>query len=249
MENIEKLSQHLEIPGLWDFALASVDPRQRRTRHSESIQNAQATIGSWFHESVLTQKLVVPLSEAANAAKVYPHNDTFADVLLRADDPDEKETHVYPVHKAMLRSDFFSTMFTSHFREGQRQPPNSPLQVISLPETQPEVLHLLLSFFYLEAFTIPLEHALDLLLTADQLLVESLKPKCALVISAAGNTDMRDLPYSIYDVIRAGWITRQRRLEEFGARYIAERLEVFIQDPEFAELVAEVHLPFHRKLD
>jgi hypothetical protein len=40
-------------------------------------------------------------------------------------------------------------------------------------------------------------------------------------------------------VVRAGWDTRVHRLEEFGARYIAYRLERYIDEPEFKELVKE----------
>ncbi|EXJ62564.1 hypothetical protein A1O7_03002 [Cladophialophora yegresii CBS 114405] len=43
----------------------------------------------------------------------------------------------------------------------------------------------------------------------------------------------------IYEILRAAWLTRVQRLEEFAARYIAYRLEAFIDTPEFAELVKE----------
>ncbi|KIW70943.1 hypothetical protein PV04_03171 [Phialophora macrospora] len=43
----------------------------------------------------------------------------------------------------------------------------------------------------------------------------------------------------IYEILRAAWLTRVQRLEEFAARYIAYRLETFIDTPEFAELVKE----------
>ena len=44
----------------------------------------------------------------------------------------------------------------------------------------------------------------------------------------------------VYQVVRAGWMTRMHRLETFGARYIAYRLENYIDEPEFAELVREI---------
>ena len=53
-----------------------------------------------------------------------------------------------------------------------------------------------------------------------------------------GETDIEDV-LDIYDVVRAGWDTRVHRLEEFGARYMALRLERFIDEPEFAQLVKE----------
>ena len=43
----------------------------------------------------------------------------------------------------------------------------------------------------------------------------------------------------IYEILRAAWLTRVQRLEEFAARYIANRLESFIDTPDFADLVKE----------
>lgn len=43
----------------------------------------------------------------------------------------------------------------------------------------------------------------------------------------------------IYEVVRSGWDCRVHRLEEFGARYMAYRLESYIDDEEFKELVRE----------
>jgi hypothetical protein len=43
----------------------------------------------------------------------------------------------------------------------------------------------------------------------------------------------------IYGIIRAAWMTRVQRLEEFAARYLAYRLEAHIDSPEFAELIEE----------
>lgn len=129
-------------------------------------------------------------------------------------------------------------MFASPFLEGQRLSSDEDVLPIIPIEASPEVLELVLTFFYSEKIKIPLEHALDTLFVADQLLIDRLKNKCAQVISTAGNTD--DLPYSIYDVVRAGWMYRVQRLEEFGALYIADRLEDYIGDEEFNELIKEV---------
>jgi len=48
-------------------------------------------------------------------------------------------------------------------------------------------------------------------------------------------------PYDldIYTTLRAAWTLRIPRLEEFSARFIAYRLEAFIDDPEFVSLVEE----------
>lgn len=156
---------------------------------------------------------------------------------------------LYPAHRAMLlRSEYFLTMFNSTFREAQDTP---YLQIIKL-DCSPKVLETILTFMYTERSDFGLDIAIDVLFAADQLFIEKLKQRAALIISTLGNgststvesenprgeTDAEEA-VDIYEIIRAGWDTRVQRLEEFGARYIAFRLERYIDEPEFAELVRE----------
>jgi len=151
----------------------------------------------------------------------------------------------FPCHKAMLiRSEFFLTMFDSTFREAQDTP---HLQIVPI-DCSPEVLEIILTFLYTEKADFGLDIAVDVLFAADMLFLEKLKAKAAVVISSLGNgtaTAMRtevereDDYLDIYEILRASWITRVQRLEEFAARYIAYRLEQYIDDPEFGDLVKE----------
>lgn len=160
-----------------------------------------------------------------------------------------RKSTVYPVHRAMLlRSEYFLTMFASPFREAQDTP---YLQVIKL-DCSPKVLETILTFLYTERSDFGLDVAIDVLFAADQLFIEKLKQRAALIISTLGNgststvesgnsrgeTDAEE-SIDIYEVIRAGWDTRVQRLEEFGARYIAYRLERYIDEPDFAGIVQE----------
>ncbi|PUU73034.1 hypothetical protein B9Z19DRAFT_1058675 [Tuber borchii] len=254
MANIEKLSKHLEIPELYEFLLADT-PKLRRQLRSEGLKKAQAGMEEWVQENVLGKRIVVRKSQVGQI-KIFPENDSFADVLIRSDEPDWRDAdtsgkaepeeeeeededylvHIYPAHKSLLRSEFFTTMFTSPFLEGLPTTSTSPLPIIPLPLPAPTLPYLLLHL-YLETPTLPpLQHSLSLLYTSDLLFLDRLKSKCAQVIATASDDD---LPFHIYDVIRAAWATRVPRLEAFGAKYIAERLEDFLLDPEFAELVAE----------
>ncbi|SPN99967.1 related to bood POZ containing protein [Cephalotrichum gorgonifer] len=155
---------------------------------------------------------------------------------------------LYPVHKAMLiRSPYFETMFSSEFKEAQE---SEHLHVVTLDFT-PDVLRLVLSFLYTETADCPLDLALDLLYAADMLFLDKLKGKAATVISTLGSgtagvngatgagteADAEAEPVNIYDVIHAAWDLRVQRLEEFAARYLAYRLEDYIDDEEFAELI------------
>lgn len=156
---------------------------------------------------------------------------------------------LYPCHRAMLtRSEYFMTMFSSGFREAQ-QTEYLPIVPVSC---SPEVLEIILTYLYTERADFGLAIAIDVLFAADLLFLEKLKAKAALIISTLGNGatsivesdnarggTAEEEVIDIYEVVRAGWDTRMHRLEEFGARYIAYRMERYIDDPEFSELVKE----------
>ena len=160
---------------------------------------------------------------------------------------------VFPAHRAMLlRSEYFQTMFSSSFLEAQVTP---HLQIIPIG-CSPEVLQVVLTYLYTERAEFSLDLAVDVLYAADLLFIDKLKVKAAVVISTLGNgamttlpsqpdastgitTDEEDDPIDIYDVLRAGWLTRVPRLEEFAARYFAYRLERYIDEEDFADLIRE----------
>ncbi|KAK8168832.1 hypothetical protein BKA80DRAFT_268042 [Phyllosticta citrichinensis] len=161
-----------------------------------------------------------------------------------------RKSVLFPAHRAMLiRSEFFQTMFSSSFREAQQTP---HLQIIPI-DCSPQVLEIILAFMYTERADFPLDIAIDVLFAADLLWLEKLKVRAAQIISTLGNGAMsvvesenprgeltqEDEAIDVYDVVKAGWDTRVQRVEEFGARYIAYRLERYIDQDEFAELVKE----------
>ncbi|CZT03340.1 probable ankyrin repeat and BTB/POZ domain-containing protein 1 [Rhynchosporium agropyri] len=163
-----------------------------------------------------------------------------------------RQSVLFPCHRAMLaRSEYFQTMFTSSFKEAQV---TDYLQIIQV-DCKPEVLEVVLNFIYTEQTYIPLDLALDVLFVADMLFIEKLKAKAATVISTVGMgsgglTDRRHTeggqdqetevePINVYDVIRAAWDLKVQRLEEFSARYLAFRLENYIDEQEFEDLIKE----------
>lgn len=160
-----------------------------------------------------------------------------------------RKSTVYPAHRAMLlRSEYFLTMFSSEFKEAQETP---HLQVVTV-DCSPAVLKTILTFMYTERADFGLDIAIDVLFAADMLFIEKLKQRAAIIISALGNgstsavesenprgeTDADEV-VDIYEVLQAGWETKVQRLEEFAARYIAYRLEFYIDEPEFAQIVQE----------
>ncbi|RDL41066.1 Uncharacterized protein BP5553_01045 [Venustampulla echinocandica] len=161
-----------------------------------------------------------------------------------------KKSVLFPVHRAMLlRSEYFQTMFGSQFQEAQL---TEYLKMVTV-DCSPAILEIVLDFLYTENADIPIELAIGVLFAADMLLIEKLKNKAAIVISTVGNgpTGLGDRthkdsvdepevePINIYDVIRAGWDLKVQRLEEFSARYLAYRLEDYIDEEEFEELIKE----------
>ena len=198
-----------------------------------------------------TNALGIPISHSNNTS--------------RAPSPQRRKirrSKIYPCHKAMLiRSEFFMTMFESAFREAQDTP---HLQIVSI-DCSPTVLEIILTFLYTEKADFGLDIAVDVLFAADMLFLEKVKAKAALVISSLGNGVAIAIPggtgvspeidvaetyktspgvnadneIDIYEILRAAWLTRVQRLEEFAARYIANRLEAFIDTADFADLVRE----------
>lgn len=160
---------------------------------------------------------------------------------------------LFPCHRAMLlRSEFFLTMFSSSFREAQLTP---HLHIIPIA-CSPRVLEIVLTYLYTEKADFPLDIAVEVLFAADLLFLEKLKMRAAVVISTLGNGSVTTLASNnnnsdyyernndestidIYEILHAAWLTRVQRLEEFAARYIAYRLESYVDDPDFAEIVKE----------
>jgi len=163
-----------------------------------------------------------------------------------------RQSVLYPVHRAMLlRSEYFQAMFESSFQEAQL---TEYLQIVGV-DCSPPVLEIVLDFLYTEKADIPIEHALDVLFAADMLFIEKLKTKAAVIISTVGmgtgtlgdrthtavgqEQDIEIERINIYDVIRAAWLLKVQRLEVFGARYLAYRLEDYIDEEDFEELIKE----------
>ena len=217
-------------------------------RADEVEDDEEAGIPNGHHppEKPETNHLGIPVGPSASARSRSPSQHR-----------KPPRSTLFPCHKAMLiRSEFFLTMFSSGFREAQDTP---HLQIISI-DCSPAVLEIVLTFLYTERAEFGLDVAIEVLFAADLLLIEKLKAKAAVVISTLGNGTMLQIPAApgpqqsanaawpreeeddlldIYSILRAAWFTRVQRLEEFAARYMAYRLEAYIDDPEFVELVKE----------
>lgn len=185
--------------------------------------------------------------QVTNGIPVGPSHDS--DALILPKERRNSQSTLIPAHRAMLiRSDYFLAMFSSGFREAQS---TEHLPIIHV-DCSPPVLAIVLSYLYTERCNMPLKLAVPTLFAADMLFIDRLKVQATTVISTLGNgsasvveaanprgetTGIEEV--DVYDVVRAGWDTRMPRLEEFGARFLAYRLEKFIEQEEFVELVRE----------
>ena len=283
LKGIDQISKQLEIKSLWDGRQDWGDRRLARQRRADESEKGRNQLEAWFRGNVLKHKIPTVVARA-NEVKWDRDNAIFADVLLRADEPeDESEPDpsiienpvkgipigpplqtsrspsgsrnprrcvLFPAHRAMLlRSEYFRIMFSSGFREAQS---SQYLNIIPI-DCSPDVLEVVLTFLYTDKSNIPLDIAIDVLFVADLLFLDRLKMETATVLSTLGNgvlpkkslqqvatkREPEDEVINIYEVVRAGWLTRVPRLEEFAARYLAYRLESYIDEPEFAELIQE----------
>ncbi|KAJ5249154.1 hypothetical protein N7468_000605 [Penicillium chermesinum] len=222
---IDKISKYLETQSLMESILDSGDRRLARQRRTMELARGRDQLEQWFQTNVLGNKVIVE-TEKASEVKWDRNNQIFADVVLQADElPDEVE-------------------------DGQPQKSVSDQLVVIDVDCSPDVLEIILTFLYTERADFSLDIAVDVLFAADMLFIEKLKTKAAVVISTLGSAGMSqaeaartrgkdDDDIDIYAIMRAAWLTRVQRLEEFAARFFAYRLEAHIDTPEFAELIQE----------
>ncbi|KAL4805862.1 hypothetical protein BDV18DRAFT_140017 [Aspergillus unguis] len=225
--------------------------RNNVLRHKIEIATSKASDIKWDHNNPVFADILLQADE-------YPGDDLDGEehgstglplgpIESSGHSTASQKSVVFPCHRAMLlRSEFFQTMFNSPFREAQKK---EHLQIINV-DCSPDVLEIILTFLYTERADFSLEIAVEVLFAADMLFIEKLKTKAAVVISTLGSGNLSQAEAAktggdveddidIYSILRAAWMTRVQRLEEFAARFLAYRLESHIDLPEFAELIQE----------
>ncbi|RBR24015.1 uncharacterized protein FIESC28_03128 [Fusarium coffeatum] len=236
--------------------------------HKMVVDTDQVKDVKWKYDNSMFADVILRADEPIDiedekSGQATPTKDAPTIPIGPAGDQDsvvKRKSVLYPAHKAMLiRSEYFEKMFSGDFVESQRE---DHLRIITVDCT-PAVLEIILTFLYTENAVCPLEHALDLLYASDMLFLDGLKSKAALAISTLGSGTSNVLvdrthgeaqmngdageeaeqvemePINIYDVIHAAWDLRVQRLEEFAARYLAYRLEDYIDEEDFQALIAE----------
>ncbi|KAI2632739.1 BTB/POZ domain-containing protein [Xylaria nigripes] len=224
--------------------------------HKITVDTRKAPEVKWQHGNSIFADCLIQADEEVGEDVNWEENKTPSSIPIGHGIHYEPETTkprksiLYPAHKAMLiRSPYFERMFSSGFMEAQG---SEYLRIIKV-DCPPQVLEIILRFLYTEQVECPLELALELLYASDMLFLDKLKNKAAVLISSlgsgnsnvwidrthGGSDEVEVEPINVYDVIHAAWDMRVQRLEEFAARYLAYRLEDYIDEEEFAELIQE----------
>ncbi|KAI1170230.1 BTB/POZ domain-containing protein [Nemania sp. FL0916] len=217
--------------------------------HKMKVDTRKVSEVKWRHGNFIFADCILRADEGDEGAFRVENQEPNAKSISENGTSRSRKAILYPVHKAMLiRSPYFETMFSSQFMEAQE---SEHLHIIKV-DCLPSVLEIILRFLYTEEIDCPLDLALDLLYTSDMLLLEKVKNKAAVLISSLGSGNNNVLidrthgssdetvemePINVYDVIHAAWGLRVQRLETFAARYLAYRLEDYIDEQEFAELI------------
>ncbi|KAI0204287.1 BTB/POZ domain-containing protein [Astrocystis sublimbata] len=231
---------------------------QKVIGHKMTVDTRKTSEVKWPHGNSIFADCLLRADEAVGDTGQEQHEPSSipigpgANVPVQNGNTERGKSVLYPAHKAMLiRSPYFETMFSSEFLEAQE---SEHLHIIKI-DCSPAVLEIILRFMYTEEVECPLDLALDLLYASDMLLLDKLKSKAAVLITSLGSgnnnvlvdrthgdnneTGVEVEPINVYDVIHAAWDLRVQRLETFAARYLAYRLEDYIDEEEFAELIQE----------
>ena len=88
LEGIDRISRQLEIRSLWDGILESGDRRLARQRRTDEIEKGRSQLEAWFSDNVLKHKVIIETAKTDNI-RWDRSNAIFADVLLRADEPED----------------------------------------------------------------------------------------------------------------------------------------------------------------
>jgi hypothetical protein len=242
--------------------------RRNVLRHKTQVETSKSVDVKWNRDNAIFADVLLRADEATEAEELSSGLETPeirntpaplngipigpSASLSTESKRQARRSVLYPAHRAMLlRSEYFKVMFESSFQEAQM---TEFLQIIKV-DCSPAVLEIVLNFLYTEQVDIPIELAVDVLYAADMLFIDKLKTKAAIVISTIGNgpsglvdrthtetgeeEHVEIEPVNIYDVIHASWNLKVQRLEEFSARYLAYRLEYYIDEEDFQELIKE----------
>ncbi|KAK0718866.1 hypothetical protein B0T21DRAFT_386538 [Apiosordaria backusii] len=263
-KGIDKLCKQLEIDKLWEAVLSN-DRRLARQRQQDEVARAQGQIASFFQGTVLKHKIEVD-TRKADQVKWPQHNAIFADKPRRSVlYPVHKPFLIRsPYFATMFASPFLESQPSDnlHIIHVDCTPPVLEV-ILSYLYTEVSTCPLEHALELLYASDMLL---LDALKSKAAMTISTLGSGNTNALSdrthhhqhtdtGVGDTPSlsqegekeeevvvvvtEQEPINVYDVIHAAWDLSVQRLEEFCARYLASRLEDYIDEQEFHDLIQE----------
>ncbi|EPS36927.1 hypothetical protein H072_9470 [Dactylellina haptotyla CBS 200.50] len=244
LTSTENLALIFGMPGLFD-ARTTMEGKDRRQKRAIAVELAQRDLLQLW-EDCLRVPLRINRNEQFSTEMLNRKLLLLQpDIILQVESPTGGFTYCYGAHKAVIQSDFIST--AARFKEKFQSQCGDKSPVLVTVDVAPIIMETLLKWFYTDLIDISPNLALELLVAADMLLIERLKPKVCLIIATQDSRDLLtgDLGYSIFDVARAGWLTGTfPKLDPFCAKFLASHLEDCLNENgmlrhQFEELIKE----------
>ena len=216
-ENLKLVSESLHLPSeLMELVYSTglLPTAKLRDLKRSEMSRVQSDFEKFVQCEIIARQRTVNVQSLENQrVEMSSQNPVWADCLLCTERQDEITT-VYYAHLAILsRSEYFLTMFTSHFAESKLLFESQELlPVLQLP-IDPRIGPIILSFLYTDRVEVPREMALEVLYAADFLLLPRLKSLAAIALENDVDPLKEFTKEDLYDILRAAWSTNTQRLE------------------------------------
>lgn len=180
--------------------------------------------------------------EIPDPAKSVPFPDIYLVVENHAG-----TKRIYPCHIAMLsRADFFKELVKSDFQDGRKYQMRRSSQAksddttdilcLELPTCEFGVAESIINYLYYDRADIDPNYAFEVIRIADYIMASRLKNIAAAVITQSPDVLVSN---TIFDVLRLAWETGVERLEQFGAKYIAQHIQGLSSSKELYDVILE----------
>lgn len=169
----------------------------------------------------------IPVSTLVSDLRSFLQDDEFTDVTFVVD-----KQHVR-AHKIMLmRCPYFRAMFLGDMKESSQD-------TIRLEQIRHEIFLLLLGYLYTDEVVVPLEHAMELFVAADQFDVPRLRAMCELRMLQSLTVE------NVATVFLAADLHSAISLRGKALKYILNHFETVSKTPAFEEMArSNVELVF-----
>lgn len=249
-DDLIPMVKQLEMEELLDFLIKAkhmTDPSEKSALmlayQYKFTSTAKTQLASFVNGSIVGEAVIImdhTNDKLIVDSLLYP---AYPDILIQVRDK-KGGIKIYPCHLSILtRSDYFKGMFVDPFKElstyhdcpkDTKILKDSSLQILELQTASTEVFEIALRYLYYDESDICWEYAMDVVMISDFTLIDRLKSIAATVIVQSEELLAR---FSIFDILNFAWLTRLERLEQYAAKYVANKLRFIYKRKEFKESI------------